>query len=85
MNTKRKTVEKEEYKAPFKFSFVENKSGEKFFAQKVFQTNTSVAYAITWMDENGQIKVEIFSVHEVEHKLKFGSWLILKEFNGELS
>ena len=82
MNTKRES--KEKIKTPFKFSFVEKSSGEKFFAQKVFQTNASVAYAITWMDDNGQIKVEIFSVNEVAHKLNHGSWIVKQEFIEEI-
>ncbi len=59
-----------------KFEFIEKESEKSFFAQRVIQTDGSLAYAISWI-EDSQIKVELYSINEVELKLKYESWQMI--------
>lgn len=58
-----------------KFNFIEKASGKSFFAQRIIQTDGSLAYAISWVEDN-QFKVELYSINEVELNLKHESWQI---------
>ena len=57
-----------------KFDFTEKASGKSFFAQKVIQTNGTLAYAVSWVEGN-DFKVELYSIKEVELKLQYEQWI----------
>lgn len=63
-----------------RFNFVEKYDVSKndivvFEAQKVMQTDGSMAYAISWK-ENDLLKIELYSLKEVEMKLRLKLWVI---------
>ncbi|PGK51861.1 hypothetical protein CN918_29150 [Priestia megaterium] len=56
-----------------KFHFIEWSSGRRFFARKVIQTDGSIAYAITWVEDD-EVKVELYTIKEVSRKIQLESW-----------
>lgn len=65
-----------------RFNFIEKATGKTFSAQKVMQTDDSMAYAITFMVD-GLLKIELYSFKETELKLKYKSWELADDSNRE--